>query len=156
MKKILESKIKIRFQDCDPFNHLNNASYLNYFLNAREDQLVDNYDLDIYKHAHKTGLGWVVASNQISYLKPVFTMETVVVQSQLISFSPRSIQVELRMYNEQKTELKAVMWSKFVYIDMLKKGGAVHSEGFMNLFEEAFNPLEANTFEERMKNIIRK
>ncbi len=154
MKKILESKIKIRFQDCDPFNHLNNASYLNYFLNAREDQLVDNYDLDIYKHARKTGLGWVVGSTQISYLKPAFTMETVVVQSQLISFSPRSLQVELRMYNEQKTELKAVMWSKFVYINMLKKGGTQHSEEFMTLFEGAFNPVSDKIFEERIKTII--
>ena len=156
MKKILESKTKIRFQDCDPFNHLNNAAYINYFFNAREDQLVDNYDLDIYKHARKTGLGWVVASNQISYLKPAFTMETIVVQSQLISFSPRSLQVELRMYNEQMTELKSVMWSKFAYFDMLKKAGAQHSEDFMTLFEGAFNPVSDKIFEDRVKTIITK
>ena len=35
MKKLpntLQSTVKIRFQDCDPFNHLNNAAYLNYFV----------------------------------------------------------------------------------------------------------------------------
>ena len=39
MKKLLDtlqSTVKIRFQDCDPFNHLNNAAYLNYFVNARD------------------------------------------------------------------------------------------------------------------------
>jgi acyl-CoA thioester hydrolase len=30
---ILESKAIIRFSDCDPFNHLNNSSYINYFFN---------------------------------------------------------------------------------------------------------------------------
>ena len=46
LSKILESKVKIRFQDCDPFNHLNNAAYINYFINAREDQILENYHLD--------------------------------------------------------------------------------------------------------------
>ena len=45
--KVLESNMKIRFQDCDPFNHLNNAAYLNYFMNAREDHLIENYGIDI-------------------------------------------------------------------------------------------------------------
>ena len=28
-----------RFSDCDPFGHLNNARYIDYFINAREDHL---------------------------------------------------------------------------------------------------------------------
>ena len=47
--KILESKTLIRFQHCDPFNHLNNSEYLNYMVNAREDQLIKHYGIDIYK-----------------------------------------------------------------------------------------------------------
>ena len=43
----LQSAVKIRFQDCDPFNHLNNAAYLNYFVNAREDQISKHYGIDI-------------------------------------------------------------------------------------------------------------
>ncbi|MDA8650906.1 thioesterase, partial [Flavobacteriaceae bacterium] len=46
--KILESKAIVRFQDCDPFNHLNNAAYLNYLVNAREDQLMEAYGINIY------------------------------------------------------------------------------------------------------------
>ncbi len=30
-----ETQIVIRFQDCDPFGHLNNARYIDYFVNAR-------------------------------------------------------------------------------------------------------------------------
>lgn len=155
MTKILESKIRVRFQDCDPFNHLNNSSYIDYFFNAREDQLLRDYDIDIYRHAKETGKGWVVVSNQISYFKPALLTETVTIESQIVNFSPRSIQVELRMFDETKKQLKAVMWSKVVYFDIKSQRGAVHSEDFMKLFSEAHAPLEAKTFEERMNNILK-
>jgi len=48
MNKIVKSKAKIRFQDCDPHNHLNNAQYIDYFMNAREDQLIEHFDFDIF------------------------------------------------------------------------------------------------------------
>lgn len=50
-EKILESQSLVRFQDCDPFNHLNNAAYLNYLVNAREDQLIEAYGINIYDTA---------------------------------------------------------------------------------------------------------
>ena len=75
MKKIVQKVQKVRFQDCDPFNHLNNSSYIDYFMNAREDQILENYQLDIYEHLRTTGQAWVVASNQISYIKPVMMNE---------------------------------------------------------------------------------
>ncbi|MBD1428894.1 acyl-ACP thioesterase domain-containing protein [Sphingobacterium litopenaei] len=28
LRKIVESKIRIQYQDCDPFNHLNNSKYI--------------------------------------------------------------------------------------------------------------------------------
>lgn len=62
MEKVLESKVKIRFQDCDPFNHLNNSRYIDYFINAREDQLIKHYDLNVYEYVKKFGKGWVVSS----------------------------------------------------------------------------------------------
>ena len=46
--KFWESKVLIRFSDCDPFNHLNNARYIDYFINAREDQLLANINFNIY------------------------------------------------------------------------------------------------------------
>ena len=61
---------RIRFQDCDPFNHLNNGRYTDYFLNAREDHLLEHYGLDIYTIARTTGLAWVVSESHIAYLKP--------------------------------------------------------------------------------------
>lgn len=146
----LFSKAKIRFQDCDPFNHLNNAAYLNYFMNAREDQLIEFYDIDIYKMARKEGKSWVVGTSQIAYLRPAVLMEEVLIESNLLKFSNSTLTVELRMYNAKKTELKAVMWSQFVHYNLLEQKKAVHSQGFMELFKEVAIPPEEATFEDRI------
>ena len=148
--KVLESKTKIRFQDCDPFNHLNNAAYLNYMINAREDQLIEHYDIDIYKLGKTEGKNWVVGSNQISYLRPAFLMEDVVIDSQLINYTKSTLQVEIRMWNKDKTELKAVMWSTFVHFNLIKLKPENHSEKFMELFESVNLPIEASNFENRI------
>ena len=148
--KLLESIVKIRFQDCDPFNHLNNAAYLDYLNNAREDQILEHYGLDIYKMAKITGISWVTASNQIAYIKPAFLMEEVVIDSQLTLAKESSIIVELKMWNKDKTEIKAVMWSTFVHFNLLKQKTEKHSEELMNLFNSVLNPIGTTQFETRV------
>ncbi len=150
LPKILESKAKIRFQHCDPFNHLNNAEYINYMINAREDQIISYYDLDLFKMAQTQGISWVVGSNQIAYLRPALLMEDVIIDSQLISFSENELHVEIRMWNHNKTELKAVMWSSFVHFNLLKQKRWNHVPELMELFNSVLNPLEVNTFNQRI------
>ena len=152
LPKILESKAIIRFQDCDPFNHLNNAAYLNYMINAREDQLIEFYDIDIYTMARKLGKSWVVGSNQIAYLQAATLMEEVVIDSQLLQYTDTSLLVEIRMWDKTKTNLKAVMWSTFVHFNLLKQVKEIHSEELTNLFHSVINPVEEQLFEERIRN----
>ena len=153
LPKVLESQTKIRFQDCDPFNHLNNAAYINYLINAREDQLIKHYDLDIYHMGKTLGRSWVVGSNQIAYLRPALLMETVTIDSQLIAYGNSNLKVEIRMWNADKTELKAVMWSTFVHFNLVKLKSEVHSEDLMQLFKNALNTVTQDTFESRIQHL---
>ena len=155
LPKVLSSKTKIRFQDCDPFNHLNNGSYINYFMNHREDALIDHYDIDIYKMAKQTGKSWVSSSNQIAYLKPAFLMEDVTIESQLIQYSNSELKVEMRMYNKDKSQLKAIIWSGFVHFNLLSQKREIHSEDLMQLFKSVLNPINSLTFEERLDQLKR-
>ncbi|WP_298903907.1 thioesterase family protein [uncultured Psychroserpens sp.] len=150
LPKIVNSKTKIRFQDCDPFNHLNNGSYINYFMNHREDQLLKHYNIDIYKMAQKIGISWVSSSNQIAYLKPAFLMETVIIESQLIYYDSSQLKVEMRMYNEDKSQLKAIIWCGFVHFNLLKQSREQHSEALIALFKSIISPIDRATFEERV------
>lgn len=156
MEKILKTKRKVRFQDCDPFNHLNNSKYLEYFINVREDQIEEHYGLDVFKYMKTTGLSWVVASNQISYLKPAFTMETVLIESQLIQYTENLLLVEMKMWNEQETELKAILWIKFIPYNIQTKKAANHAEDLMQLFQLVVLPVDQAIFENRYVEIIQK
>jgi len=153
LPKVVENKTKIRFQDCDPFNHLNNGNYTDYFMNHREDALLDNYNLDIYQIAKNEGKSWVSSSNQIAYLKPAFLMETVIIESQLINFNDTEILAEMRMYNENKSQLKSVIWCGFVHYNLLAQKRETHTKKLMELFKNINNPLEVKTFEERIKRL---
>jgi len=153
LQKVLESQTKIRFQDCDPFNHLNNAAYINYLTNAREDQLIKHYDLDIYHMGKTLGRSWVVGSNQIAYIRPALLMETVTIDSQLIAYGNSNLKVEIRMWNADKTELKAVMWSSFVHFNLVKLKSELHSTELMQLFETVLTPVTQDTFESRVQHL---
>jgi len=154
MNKIVQKLVKVRFQDCDPFNHLNNSSYLDYFMNAREDQILENYQLDIYEHLKTTGQAWVVVSNQISYVKPAFMNETVLIESKLINYTPKSASLEMQMWNKNKTQLKSIFWTRFVYFNAKTQQTVQHSEELTNLFKQIVVPIEQGTFEERCQFIL--
>ena len=153
LPKVVESKTKVRFQDCDPFNHLNNGSYINYFINHREDAILEHYNLDMFAMAKQTGKSWVSSSNQIAYLKPAFLMETITITSQLFRKTDSELYVEMRMYNEDKSQLKAVIWCGFTHFNLLEQKRAIHAEDMYSLFESILNPIDAITFEERLLQI---
>ena len=139
--KLWESKALIRFSDCDPFNHLNNARYIDYFINAREDQLLANINFNIYHFAAEYGLGWVVSKNQIAYLKPAFLMETVVIDSALLRLGATDLWVEMKMWNEPKDKLKSVMWMNLVHINIKTHALITISLIFIFTFIFTFNSL---------------
>ena len=155
LEKNPESKSIVRFPDCDPFNHLNNSKYIDYFLNAREDQLSQHYNLDLYKLASEKGIGWVVSEHKIVYLKPANLMETVV-QTRLISYSEKEVTVEFTMRNESKSSLKSLLWTRFSHFNLATKKSEIHSEKFMTLFTEVAVPLNVKSFEERVEELTRR
>ena len=155
MEKILTSTARIRFQDCDPFNHLNNAKYLDYFLNAREDQVKTHYDLDIFEIIRTERIGWVVASNQIAYISPVTTMDNVNIRSQLIKFSEKMLLVEMTMWDETATKLRSVLWIKFIHVDLKTQSSLRHSDKLMELFQAVLEPVPEEIFEERSMQVAR-
>ena len=154
MTKILSTTVKIRFQDCDPFRHLNNVKYLDYYLNAREDQILEHYNLDYLEEMKKNNAGWVVASNQIAYLKPVSISETVIIESQLIDYNSTSLKLEMRMYNKDKSELKSFLWMHSIHVNADSGTIKRHNERFMDIFVGAKLEIEEDSFEKRLKKCL--
>ena len=143
--------MKIRFHDCDPFNHLNNSRYIDYFVTARGDQLLDHYNLDIYKLAKEKAIGWVSAQTQISYLVPAYLMEEVTIQTRLVNYTDKSLHLEALMWRKDKKQLKTFMWTKLVHFDLKTQKSHAHSEELLALFREIADPMpQATDFESRI------
>jgi acyl-CoA thioester hydrolase len=144
----------VRFQDCDPLGHLNNSKYIDYFMNAREDHLRDYYNLDIYELSKNAGYGWVVMQNQISYLKPAFLNEKIVLESMLIYFDSYSVVVEMKMWDANKTKLKSVIWSRLVAVD-IRTGKKTPIPKEFYLLEDIIVPVDISKgFEKRLEELF--
>lgn len=131
MNKIPISVYKIRFSDCDMFGHLNNSRYLDYLINAREDHLKDEYNLDFAEY-YKNDLGWVIGSHEISYLRPALYNEMVAIQSTLLFVDSELLHVETVMMNEKQNQLKAIMRTKLIPINIKTGRKVQHNSEFMN------------------------
>ncbi|MNL72249.1 hypothetical protein D3C87_1975320 [compost metagenome] len=83
-------------------------------------------------------------------------METVVIESQLIQYTANLLLVEMKMWNEHETELKAILWIKFIPYNIQTKKAANHSDDLMQLFESVVLPVDQSIFENRYLEIIQK
>lgn len=129
----------IRFSDCDLFGHLNNARYLDYFNNARQDHLKAAYGMDLQDY-YQQGLGWLVANHDISYLRPAAFNETVYIETALLEAKENYLVVELLMMDEQQTHVKSLLWTRFVPVSIKTGRRENHSAEFM----EFIRPLECD------------
>lgn len=127
----LKTFYTVRFSDCDPMGHLNNARYIDYMLNAREDHLKQFYQITLPEY-HKQGVAWVVRSHDIQYLRPAFYNEIVCIESRLIELGESNILVEMLMFDERQTNLKAILWTDFTSIDINTGRKKEHPVDFMD------------------------
>lgn len=131
MENKLQSFYTIRFNDSDPFGHLNNARYIDYFLNAREDHLKEYYQIDL-RHFAAQGIGWVVSMHEIQYIRPAKYNERVCIQSELLELADSHLLVEMLMLDEAAEIPKAILWTKFTCINIKTGKRENHSADFMD------------------------
>jgi YbgC/YbaW family acyl-CoA thioester hydrolase len=139
MSPYLESFCTVRFSDCDPFRHLNNARYIDYFLNAREDHLRDYYQMELSSF-YKKGTGWVVLRHDITYLRPASHSEKICIRTGLLSASPEHLLAEMLMMDENKTQLKAILHTQFIPVSLTTGKKELHTPEFMEFISAKVIP----------------
>lgn len=152
-----ESTVVVRFQDCDPFGHLNNARYIDYFLNARQDQIAEHYGVQTYGTKETARASWVVRKTQIAYLRPAPAMSRVIVRTRLLFFDETSLVVEGLMLEEGSRRLKALIWFDFAYVSLVSGKPIGHSAELMSLFQAVvvLDGYEPNGFNRRVETVRR-
>lgn len=139
MDPYLQSFYTVRFNDCDPFRHLNNARYIDYLLNAREDHLRDHYQMDLADY-YRRGQGWVVLQHEIIYLRPASFNESVCIRSGLLDFGPGDLLVEMLMLDASQRQLKALMHTRFVPVSLTTGKKEPHTPEFIEFISDKVLP----------------
>lgn len=149
---ILQSDYVVRFSDCDPFQHLNNSKYVDYFLNAREDHLRSAYNIDLAVLASQ-GQAWVVKNHTISYLRPAFYNEPISIQSMLLGVTEDTLLLEMIMLDRDKKQLKAIMHTEFVSISPGNGKRCQHTPEFFEFLKDKVLPIpEAFSHQARIEH----
>jgi acyl-CoA thioester hydrolase len=153
-----ESSCFVHFQDCDALQHLNNARYFDYFLNAREEHTHRYYNLNLMELARRLQANWVVTHHQIAYLRPADHGQKVVIQTRLIYFDHSSLVIEGVMLNHKKNQLKALLWSTMRFVSLQTGKPTDHPGELMQMLaqldvEEI--PYHPDGFQARVKQVNR-
>jgi len=151
-----ETQHRIHFQDCDMLGHLNNARYLDYFLNAREDQVAEHYALNMGELAREQHAAWVVTKHHISYLKPARQGETVRISTQIIHFDNSNLVVEMQMRTADGQRLLALLWSEMAFVKLPAGTRTDHADALMDLLDELDVPsidYDPDGFDHRVKDV---
>jgi YbgC/YbaW family acyl-CoA thioester hydrolase len=155
MDKNPNSVYTIRFNDCDLFGHLNNARYIDYFLNAREDHLKEYHNLNLTEY-YKKDLAWLVGGHEIAYLRPAVYNEIVTIQSTLLVADEEFLLVETQMTDKTQNHLKAIMRTKFVPINVKTGRKQQHLPEFMEWAKTIENTEvdKSASLQERIKELL--
>jgi acyl-CoA thioester hydrolase len=127
-----ESRVIIRFQDCDPLMHLNNSKYFDYFFNAREDQVSKLYGFSFEAMFRELRTSWVVYQHQIAYVRPARISEWVRITSRVIFYNDDTMVTEYFMTNDLRTELKTVLWTTSKHINVATGQRVPHPQEIMD------------------------
>jgi acyl-CoA thioester hydrolase len=151
-----ETQHRIHFQDCDMLGHLNNARYVDYFLNAREDHVAEHYALNMGELAQAQKAAWVITKHHLSYLKPARQGVTVRIISQLIHFDNSNLVVEMQMRSADGHRLLALLWSEMAFVQLPAGTRLDHADALMDMLEEVDVPgidYDPDGFDERVKTV---
>jgi len=151
-----KSRSIIRFQDCDPLQHLNNAKYFDYFFNAREDQVPKLYGVELRDLIDRFGAIWVVYNHHIAYLRSAMLGEWVSIRTRLVWFDGNTLVVEYIMLDDAETHLKAVLWTTLKYVDMTTSKTTTHPEElkeYLEIIRQKGVDYKPEYFDQRVKEI---
>ena len=151
-----ESRVIVRFQDCDPLMHLNNSKYFEYFFNAREDQVAKLYGFSYEAMYRQLKTSWVVYQHQISYVKPALISEWVRITSRVIYFNDDTMVTEYFMTNDQRDQLKTVLWTTSKHISINTGKRTPHPKEVMDYLNATCVPdleFEKTQFNSRIHTI---
>lgn len=116
--KVFSYKTTIREHHLDGFGHVNNATYLQLFEEARWEVITQGgYSWNDVQQERK---GPVILELSVKFLKELTVRENIRIETQCVSYEKVVAELEQKMWNEAN-ELCTVARFKFALFDMEKR-----------------------------------
>jgi acyl-CoA thioester hydrolase len=102
-------KILIREHHLDTFGHVNNATYLELYEEARWE-LITNKGFGLSK-VQETGLGPVILEVNLRFIKEISLREEITIDTKMLEYKGKIGRLEQTMFNEKKEILSSAVFT---------------------------------------------
>ena len=98
---VYHGEINVRFNDLDPYGHVNASIFLDYIISSRWSFLEKELQVTV-DELIKKGLGFFLVNSNINYLKPIYGNSLITVDSWVTVVDKASLTVEFEITNQSK------------------------------------------------------
>jgi YbgC/YbaW family acyl-CoA thioester hydrolase len=111
------SRLQVRPDDIDMFQHVHNSKYFDYVLAARYEQMETCYGMSMEQFMN-AGYGWVVKTAHVNFIRPLTLGESFTVTTGIVSMDERIARVTYEIISEKTGKLCSDGWFDYVLIDL--------------------------------------
>lgn len=109
--------IKIRFADCDPMGHTNNAKYFTYMEQSRVALFKQIFHIPAKTALKPEHFPFILAEISCKFLKPTFVEESLIISAKVVDVGNKSFMIAYEMRDEGTGEIVAKGESAQVWYD---------------------------------------
>jgi acyl-CoA thioester hydrolase len=115
MPRLYTTTFPVRYYECDPYGHVNNANYLRYATEAALQASADaGYGWDKY---NELGTVWLIREASVEYMRPAQRGDTLVVKTWVSDFRRVRSRREVEISLADSGELCAKIYLDWVYLE---------------------------------------
>ncbi|EKD42571.1 MAG: hypothetical protein ACD_73C00100G0003 [uncultured bacterium] len=115
-----QTNITVRFSDCDPIGHVNNATYFTYFEQSRVDLVRKLFNINADKNMRWQDFPFIIAEISCKFLKPTFPDQKLIVTAIVGEVKNSSFYINYELNDKATQELVATGSSVLVWYDYQK------------------------------------
>ena len=112
-----ESELQVRPDDIDMYQHVHSSRYMDYVLAARFDQMERCYGMPMAEF-QKMGYGWVIASTQMNFRRPLMLGDRMTVRCWIEKFSLIGLRLQFEIDRRSDGKRSCDGWFEYVMVSV--------------------------------------
>lgn len=112
-----QTNITVRFSDCDPIGHVNNAMYFTYFEQSRVELIRKLFNINSDKNMRWQDFPFILAEISCKFLKPTFPDQKLIVTAIIGEVRNSSFYINYELNDVSTQDLVATGSSVLVWYD---------------------------------------